>query len=162
MLHTHEVTGSSPVVSTKRISVTVAHRTLTPFAGVRIPHPLPKNTWLHSQLGVFYIVESGIRTHSNATLRGRVAALPPGSAHLTACTASCRRIPHPLPEGQTTFVIRLLFCLSIRRIQTHSNAALRGRGAVLPSRSAHLTVCAANCHRIPHPLLGRFDSYQAG
>ena len=42
MLHTHEVTGSSPVVSTKRISVTVAHRTLTPFAGVRIPHPLPE------------------------------------------------------------------------------------------------------------------------
>ena len=42
MLHTHEVTGSSPVLSTKRICVTVAHRTLTPFAGVRIPHPLPK------------------------------------------------------------------------------------------------------------------------
>ena len=26
---------------TQRICVTVAHRTLTPFAGVRIPHPLP-------------------------------------------------------------------------------------------------------------------------
>ena len=31
-----------PVLDTQRISVTVAHRTLTPFAGVRIPHPLPK------------------------------------------------------------------------------------------------------------------------
>ena len=30
-----------PVLDTQRISVTVAHRTLTPFAGVRIPHPLP-------------------------------------------------------------------------------------------------------------------------
>ena len=29
------------VLDTQRISVTVAHRTLTPFAGVRIPHPLP-------------------------------------------------------------------------------------------------------------------------
>ena len=55
MLHTHEVTGSSPVVSTKRISVTVAHRTLTPFAGVRIPHPLPKIADTHSGICYFYL-----------------------------------------------------------------------------------------------------------
>ena len=43
-----------PVLATQRISVTVAHRTLTPFAGVRIPHPLPKNTQPHPWLGVFW------------------------------------------------------------------------------------------------------------
>ena len=151
MLHTHEVTGSSPVVSTKRISVTVAHRTLTPFAGVRIPHPLPKNTWLHSQLGVFYIAESVIRTHLTAPLRGRGAALPPGSAHLTACTASCHRIPHPPPEGPTTFVIRLFFCMKHKRDSNPLKCNPPGEGAALPPGSAHLTVCAANCCRIPHP-----------
>ena len=57
MLHTHEVTGSSPVVSTKRICVTVAHRTLTPFAGVRIPHPLPKQDATQSG-GVFVLAEN--------------------------------------------------------------------------------------------------------
>ena len=54
MLHTHEVTGSSPVVSTKRICVTVAHRTLTPFAGVRIPHPLPEKNGNRDTITVLF------------------------------------------------------------------------------------------------------------
>ena len=41
------------VLDTQRISVTVAHRTLTPFAGVRIPHPLPRNPRPHLRLGIF-------------------------------------------------------------------------------------------------------------
>ena len=36
--------NSSCVERREGICVTVAHRTLTPFAGVRIPHPLPKET----------------------------------------------------------------------------------------------------------------------
>ena len=69
MLHTHEVTGSSPVVSTKRISVTVAHRTLTPFAGVRIPHPLPKIADTHSGICYFYLWWWGIRTILDADVQ---------------------------------------------------------------------------------------------
>ena len=38
---------------TQRICVTVAHRTLTPFAGVRIPHPLP--TKKTTQRVVFFV-----------------------------------------------------------------------------------------------------------
>ena len=44
----------SGVVKIQRISVTVAHRTLTPFAGVRIPHPLPKIADLRQKVGDFY------------------------------------------------------------------------------------------------------------
>ena len=58
MLHTHEVEGSSPPVSTKRICVTVAHRTLTPFAGVRIPHPLPKRK-PHHLVWLFFLPSAG-------------------------------------------------------------------------------------------------------
>ena len=44
-------------VKTKGICVTVAHRTLTPFAGVRIPHPLPKTTDIHSDICCFFVSE---------------------------------------------------------------------------------------------------------
>ena len=44
---------------TQRICVTVAHRTLTPFAGVRIPHPLPENALTRKSEGVFAIPPDG-------------------------------------------------------------------------------------------------------
>ena len=51
-----------PVLDTQRISVTVAHRTLTPFAGVRIPHPLPEKDHT-SRCGLFL--------HSERDSKGR-------------------------------------------------------------------------------------------
>ena len=107
MLHTHEVEGSSPPVSTstflsrtiQRICVTVAHRTLTPFAGVRIPHPLPKDTQPHPWLGVFYLM--WIRTDQMRYAGG--ISLPPVqklvASLIFACKSrqKCYRISHPLP-----------------------------------------------------------------
>ena len=73
MLHTHEVTGSSPVVSTKRICVTVAHRTLTPFAGVRIPHPLPEKNGNRDTITVLF---SYIRLRRVILLRSYIWLTP--------------------------------------------------------------------------------------
>ena len=41
-------------VKTKGICVTVAHRTLTPFAGVRIPHPLPEKNGNRDTITVLF------------------------------------------------------------------------------------------------------------
>ena len=80
------------VLDTQRISVTVAHRTLTPFAGVRIPHPLPRK---HRNCDTTITVFSAIFAFGELNLRCKLnwlssAKLPAGSwgeYNLALCAA---------------------------------------------------------------------------
>ena len=132
---------------TQGICVTVAHRTLTPFAGVRIPHPLPQKADHHPVVSFLFCRDRD----SNIKIQPSGGRLDSQCGHwLIFCfrqSRKRRRIPHPLYRYRTGIEGSMFSAKP--KTQTNPSSPLP-----IPAQASWETCFrqSRKCRRIPHPL----------